>query len=217
MVDLRIAPLWRRLVAALIDQLAALVVMIGAIAAGFGTHAAYQRLRGRRDPVAAETSKPRRTFEPSAARRFASWLVGAGLGVLSRNWRGPGSRLLGLRRVDAHTGGPISVRSALVDEVLFAAWGAVTRPLLPSRVKRDRDRLVALRPQEKELERKYADDPQRRQRALLDFYKSNGVDPFKVWGVALLPGMLRSWLPAVWPGGQRIRDRLTGTVVVIDP
>jgi hypothetical protein len=65
--------------------------------------------------------------------------VSAGLGVANRNWRGPGFRLVGLRRVDARTRGPISVRSGLIRVHFDQARQAATRPLFRSAAHRARD------------------------------------------------------------------------------
>lgn len=155
---------------------------IGVIAAGFGAGELYQRVCGDRKALEAETSEPIWHFELSAARRFALWLAGACLNVRGRHRRSPGFRLLGLRRVDAHTGGPVSARSALAGEVIDAAWRAVTRPLFRFPAKRERERFDALRPRMKEIEHAYANDPEGRRRALMDFYKTNHMNPLTPCG-----------------------------------
>jgi hypothetical protein len=200
----------------LISLAATLVVGLGAVAAGFGVRAGFQRVRG--DRKTQDLESDRQGFQLSAAQRIALWVAVAGLSTLSRNWRAPVWRLLGLRRVDEQTGGPVSVRSALVGEVFDEGLRVAIRRLFRSRTSRDRRRLAALRPQMKAIERQYADDPPRRQRALLDFYKANQVDPLASCAWQSVPGSLSSLLVALWsPGGRSIRDRVTGTVVVVDP
>jgi hypothetical protein len=62
---------------------------------------------------------------PAAFRRFGEsrWgqlaleAASLPLEIRLRNWRSPGMRALGLRRADARTGGPVSVRRALVRRV----------------------------------------------------------------------------------------------------
>jgi hypothetical protein len=66
--------------------------------------------------------------------------VSAGLAVANRNWRSPGFRVVGLRRVDARTRGPIRVRSGLIRVHFDQARQAATRPLFRSRALRERDR-----------------------------------------------------------------------------
>jgi hypothetical protein len=66
--------------------------------------------------------------------------VSAGLAVANRNWRSPGFRVVGLRRVDARTRGPIRVRSGLIRVHFDQARQAATRPLFRSRAHRERDR-----------------------------------------------------------------------------
>ena len=64
--------------------------------------------------------------------------------MLARNWRSPGFRLLRIRRVDVPTGGPISIRSALIvqacDWVWGAAYGRLTRGPLRRWEERFRER-----------------------------------------------------------------------------
>ncbi|MBV9606052.1 MAG: RDD family protein [Solirubrobacterales bacterium] len=103
---LRIAPLRRRAVAAAIDVLVCLPPVAGVV--GLGVYLAY-RFRGRDE----EGDMPRL---PDPSRR---WQVLLSLATIAsavrwRNTRGVGARVMGLRRVDVRTGGPVSVRSALI-------------------------------------------------------------------------------------------------------
>jgi uncharacterized RDD family membrane protein YckC len=78
-----------------------------------------------------------------AAERWGAWMnsprgqrTNAVVGVLCtvgmRNTRTPGMRVMHIRRVDARTGGPVSLRSALRRAAFQQAWSAgtkrVTRP-----------------------------------------------------------------------------------------
>jgi hypothetical protein len=49
-----------------------------------------------------------------------------GLAVAGRNWRGLGFRVVGLCRVDALTGGPVSLHGALLGQLFDQAWQAAT-------------------------------------------------------------------------------------------
>ena len=117
-----VASLRLRLLAAVVD--AALIIggMAAAVGLGIGGVVAYARLRGDENDEE-EGSKEdgpsaiRRVtgeFRQSPELRAALWGASAGLAVAGRNWRSPGFRVVGLRRVDAQTGGIVSVRSALI-------------------------------------------------------------------------------------------------------
>ena len=125
--------------------------------------------------------------------------------------------MLGLRRVDARSGGPVTIGGAVAGAMLDFARQAGTKPLLRSRVRREHERLSALQPQMKEIGHKYAADPEARERALMQFYKTNRVNPLRGCALPLLHGLLAQLSSALWSRqGQTIRDRVTGTIVVLD-
>jgi hypothetical protein len=128
--DATMAPLWRRLMASLTDMIVWTLAGGAAIPAGFGAQGVYQRVRGRRRPSVAQQRRPCHGFQPSRAQQGVVWIASAGLAVLGRNWRGPGFRILHLRRVDVRTAGPVSVRSALVGEAFELASRAASDPLV---------------------------------------------------------------------------------------
>jgi hypothetical protein len=141
----------------------------------------------------------------------------AGLAVANRNWRSPGFRVLGLRRVDACTGGPIGVRSVVVGMLFDRVRQAATRQLFRSRARRARDRLSELAPKLTEIEREHATDPQARQRAVAEFYKANAVHPSAGCGWQLAGPMLSQLVLAIAiRDGRTVYDRLTGTIVIVD-
>jgi hypothetical protein len=112
-LEMRLAPLWRRWVALLINLIIGVLVGLAGVAAGFGGEKVYRRMRGDHEPEP-EPDRTLRHFEMSPAQHVGIWGLSAGVGVLGRNQRGPSFRLLRLRRVDVRTGGRVSVRSALV-------------------------------------------------------------------------------------------------------
>jgi hypothetical protein len=154
----------------------------------------------------------------SGALRPAFWGAGAGLAIANRNWRSPGFRVVGLRRVDARTGGPISLRSALIGVLFDQARQAATRPLFRSRAHRGRARMAELAPTVKEIEHRYAGDREARQRAVKEFYKVNDVKPFAGCGWQVAGPILSQVVLAATAirDGQTVYDRLTGTIVVTD-
>ncbi len=156
-------------------------------------------------------------FRQSPQLRAAFWGASAGLAVTSRNWRGPGFRVVGLRRVDAQTGGIVSVRSALAGALFDYAQQAATTPLFGLGARRQRDHISAFGPQLRAVERKYADDAQARQRAVMELYKANGVTPFAGCGWQLAgPVVTQLVLVLGARGGRTVRDRITGTSVIVD-
>jgi hypothetical protein len=68
-----------------------------------------------------------------------------------------------------------------------------------------------------EIEREQRDDPPEvAQRKIVSLYQQQGL--YAGCGRALVPGLLlRLAFAAATPGGRTIRDRVTGTTVVVDP
>ena len=158
-----------------------------------------------------------RAFRHSRELRAALLGASAGAAVASRNWRSPGYRVVGLRRVDAQTGGIVSVRSALVGVLFDQAFQAVARPLFRSRAKRELDHMSSFATQLKSVEDEYADDPQARRRAVIEFCESNEVRPWVGCGWQLAGLVVSQLFLAVGSsGGRTVRDRVSGTSVIVD-
>jgi hypothetical protein len=144
------------------------------------------------DRVADEPPAIRRRIDESLRSRpvrIALSSVGAGLAVGGRNWRSPGFRAVGLRRVDAQTGGPICVRSALIGLLFDQARQAATRPLVGSRVNRGLDHTT----------------------------EGAEVNAFADWGRLLAIPIVSQLVLAIAIRNRRTAyDRVTGTIVVLD-
>jgi hypothetical protein len=140
------------------------------------------------------------------------------LELTGRNWRSPGTRAAGIRRVDARTGGPVSVRSASIALVLQRGkqriYSALDQPANARAEARQRaandeiDRMRASRPDE-DSKQLMIDAAEVRQR--------HGASTC-TW---MLPRMLArtavDLLPALWSGRrQSLYERLSGTVFVLD-
>jgi hypothetical protein len=147
----------------------------------------------------------------------ALWGAGAGLAAVGRNWRGPGFRVVGLRRVDARTGGPVGVRSVLIGVLFDLARQSAARPLFRARARRERHRRRELAPKLNEIERKHVANRQARRRAVREFHKENKVNPVAGcgWQVAG-PILSQLVLAAAIRNGRTVYDRFTGTMVVTD-
>jgi hypothetical protein len=180
----------------------------GVIVVGLGLAEIYQRLR--RNGLVKGLERVRPTV--------VLWTVSPVLSVLSRNWRSVGYRALRLRRVDVYTGLGLSVRSAVLDALFDMAVRPVTgllRRPLDRRIKREHDRVAAHQRRINEIEREYADDPEGRQRALM--VQAIDVNPLDACGWQLLVAVLWNLSTSVVPWrGRTIRERVTGTVVVVD-
>jgi uncharacterized RDD family membrane protein YckC len=111
--------------------------------------------------------------------------------ALGRNWRRPGERLLGLRHVDARTGGPVTVRSALIK----SSVRVVTKPLQAAAV-------TAAQNRRKEPTRMAEPEPQ-------VITAAGCLTPLAVTVAPHLPALLA-------PGHRSLSDRAAGVVVVVE-
>ena len=225
----------------MVDAAAAILGLATVIALGLGAAVAYAHVRGGDDEsprgndenpggddanpggndenLGGDDQNPDQdeNFLQSPLMHVAVWGAGAGLAVAGRNWRSPGFRVVGLRRVDARTGGPVSVRSVLIGLVLDLARQSATRPLFRARARRERDRRKELAPRLKEIERDQVADPEARRRAVRAFYKENDFNPFAGCGWQLAgPILSQLVLAGAIRDGRTVHDRLTGTIVVTD-
>lgn len=233
-----------RLLAGLVDGAVAILGIAAVVGLGIGLALAYSRVRSNADAEAldedqneeeavpasdspaadhgpsewSDALQPRqRGFEQSRSLRAAIAGAAVGLGVAGRNWRGPGFRIVGLRRVDARTGGPVSVRSGLIGVLFTQARSGVTKPLLRAGSDRERHRIDQLAPKLREIERLHAADRQAHQRAVRELYETNDVSVLAgcMWPLARLIALQLVQGVAI-RDRRTIYDRVTGTIVVID-
>ena len=212
-----IASPWRRAAAGGIDVLAV-------IAPASISLLAWSKLPS----VTKRSGKEDRLLRPSArcavgagprTRSSRSWwtissAVSMGLGIGLRNWRTPGGRLLGIRRVDASTGGPISVRSVIVHQLVARLMTAPLMEIWRSGQQRRMYRMQELAPRLKDLQREHADDPDAMHGAVTQFYKENKVHPLRSC-LGLPVVVLAANTPIFWSRSkQTLPERLAGIVVV---
>jgi hypothetical protein len=194
MPELRIASPGRRAAAGVLDVLSYI--------AGFGLVVVAVSTRAK--------SKP----PPWLPRTVTD--LGQAAAVPARNWRGPGSRLLGTRMADARTGGPVTIRSALILHLVSAIEKEAARPLTRRAVERMNAQSAALRPRMDEIRRATAGDEQAEQKAMMDLVKAEGVNPVAGCLPPLAAGFAFT-LPALWsPRHQTLRERLAGVVVIVN-
>ena len=128
---------------------------------------------------------------------------------------------MGLRRVDAGNGGPVSVRSALIREAVQAAsrelsrW--VQRPVRQRHLERTRGLQAELR---EAREIRAGDGREAQERAMAEVLKRSSVRPSSACSRGMLGGLLGSVpldLPAVWSArNQTLPERIAGIVTVRD-
>lgn len=199
--ELTIAPASLRLKAGLYD---AATVGVGELLPFFV--AAYLRrwmhIRDRR---------VRAPFErPSDWTRAWRWYV------LERNLQTEGMRRMHIRRVDARTGGRITIRSGLCLLVWNRLVGLTIRRLLGRRIEREADRLHALQPELKRIHEQHAGRKQAEQRALMELYKSQNVNPFRSCGLTLAPIVPQFALMILSPRHQTFGQLLAGVVFAVE-
>jgi uncharacterized RDD family membrane protein YckC len=140
-----------------------------------------------------------------------------GLAVTGRNWRSPGMRIVGVRRVDARTRGPVSADNAIVGAAFATATELISRALNRPMWDRYEARRAAVA---EEVERIRASQPDAEKQALmeasLEAQQRLGVGCG--WVVSRMVGQaVAVRLPALWSGRrQTLAERLAGTVIVDD-
>lgn len=218
---LQVASLRRRFVASLLDAVVVVVAVVGTPALGFklfGSRRTVRRL-GASWIARAARRRAERGREVGGSKRFrwaltVVFFVG---GVLTRDWRGPGAWMLGVRRVDAGTGGPVELRSAVVRGVVTTAWQLIGNWLFAPVHDRAGARRRAIEPEIEELRREHAGDQEALNLAMMRLYEEHKVNPSCVWVLPRMAFSLAQELPAIWsPRNQGLADRLAGTEVVVE-
>lgn len=191
----------RRMAAGLVNV--AQILFLGALAIAIGAN--LPLVRRWRD---SDSSRPM-PAKPSRAMRLVTGASTAA-DVAYRNQRSLGARLLGIRRVDATTGGPISVRSAVVHRLVTdLAWRVMQ---IPSR--RSQLQLREIAPILREIQQRHAGNPEASAREIAEVYRTHDVNPFGSCWLTFV-GPLLMQLPAFFSRNrQTLPDRLAGIVVV---
>ena len=202
---LTVAPVPRRLAAGAID---AAVIFLPVLAVSAGAAALHARRRRR----AGEDPEPCPAFTVPGRWQTVFGVGGEVVQLAALNQRGPGYRALGLRRADVRTGGPVSLRGALIYGAVMVAFRRLTQ--LGSRpFKR---RIEAARADFKAVQRAHPDDPKARHEALREVYSRHRVNPATACAPALV-GAVVTQAPALWsPLNQTLAERLAGIVVVVE-
>jgi hypothetical protein len=217
----RVAETWRRLVAGLINLIVGVASLAGA---GLSMYKLRRWLGPPLRPVqkrfavwAEERDFGRSPLKLTLRTRMLFEVVGLTLELGSINRRSLGARVMRIRRADTRTGGPVSVRSGLIRNLARRASGAVLARLASRATKRYTERMQALQPQLKELQRAHRDDKAAQQEALMRFYREHNVNPLGSCLPTLVIAVIAPWVPAVLsPRRRNLPDRLAGIVWVIE-
>lgn len=197
---LRVAPLWRRLAAVMIDG-----VVIGTPMAGGGAVALFVHMKwGRgRDVGAWSPHKPSRWW------RLVSVVASLAFDIRTGNRRSLGYRALGLRRVDVRTGGPVSIRSVLIRSAATATANQLI-PLLRGPSEERRHELAAAHGEMDALQHAHAEDGE----AMPNDFERHHAFTARSCLLPLAPMVLVNVWAVFSPLNQTLWDRLAGTVVV---
>ncbi len=210
--DLPVAPIRRRLLALLIDVTLALLGGIVAI----GTYTSVVTMRGRKDtPGSRSLPKIMSSKRVSITLRVFAFV----LNVLLTGRRGPGSRIVGIRLVDARTGGPVNLRQATLRAGLRQGWQLLVGKLTARLGKAEQLKHHDLQSKIEALRREHGDNSDAFQHAAMEMYRENQVRPY----VSCLPALVQLPLGlaieahVLWtPLHQGLPDKLAGTIIIGD-
>ena len=122
-----------------------------------------------------------------------------------------------IRRVELASGGPVTVRGAIVHCAASNASGAVLRRVVRPWQRHNEAKLNAVQAEAQRLRREHADDCEGAQQALMELYKRHKVNPLGSCALTIVMTLAARLPVLVSPLGQDLPDRLAGIVVVVDP
>jgi hypothetical protein len=152
--------------------------------------------------------------------KLAGGLLSPGIGARLDRRRSPGARAVGIRLVDARTGGEPDPWQVLVRASTRWLWRYATEHLVPWPKVHSPCEDETFRSAVEEARRRHADDPDALQMALMRTYEEHRVNPV---AISCLPVYLRVLLtltielPALWtPLKQGLPDKFARTVVIVE-
>lgn len=183
-------------------------------------HAAGQRLERvierRTDRIVSRVDE--RRPQASTRTRVALETFSLATGLRLRNYRPPTWRLLGLRKVDVRSGGPVTVRSAVIAMAIQRVRKeALGRVLAPGQ-RRAQERQADAAPRVQGALREHHGDPEAQQEALRAIYEEHGIRPYATARrVALyVAATTLTDVPCLWLTGRSLPDLVAGTAVVLE-
>jgi hypothetical protein len=202
--ELPVASLRRRVAATAIDGVLGITTYFGGFALGLE---ALEQI--------CVTVDTREFFQSSTYRRAHN----VGLPVVRvalRNVPTMGQRLMGIRRVNARTGGPISLPRALVRMLLAIAYGrAIHRLLAPLRERQEAAAQAAAAAM-RDARRQHPDNHEAQFSAATEARAAQNVGPLSYWVTALIPILIEVAPEFFTRSRQPLSDWVTGIVVVRD-
>lgn len=158
--------------------------------------------------VFTEMVTPRRVRAFGWAVRLAS--------LPARNRRGPGKALVGIRTVDARTGGPVTLRSAVISQVVELARERLVGRVRAPTMRRHERRQAEARRRVQEVQAAHAGDPETIQAATLQAYRDTKVNCLAPLATGLPVSLVMPLTALLSPRRQTVADQLAGIVVVRD-
>jgi hypothetical protein len=223
--NLQIASLRRQFAAGLIDVISVVGPLVMLVGGGVWAYSRFGPGSSGSDDAPTCTNGSCGGKAVSKTNVYALTGAAHAAGVVMRNSRGPGARIMRIRRVDGRTGGPVTIRSAIVSGAAGTGWSwLVRRTFAPQRRRASEQakaKLAVVEEELNELRRRYADDPETLQRELTSVYKRVGTNPLSAampFGPrSLLAQSLVSHLPKLLsPRNQSVPDWLAGIVTVVE-
>jgi uncharacterized RDD family membrane protein YckC len=151
-------------------------------------------------------------LEPALTR--ITWAIRA-VALFRRDWRSPGQRVVGYRRVDARTGGPVTLRSAIAGQVAGLGWSRLTRPIRERVIRSHGARAEIARRRIEEIKALHT-DRERMIEETMRIYREENVSCVPTILTSCSIGALIPLSALLSPRRQTIMDRLSGTVLVRD-
>jgi len=156
-------------------------------------------------------------FQESLGWRRVQPVLALTSAISRRNWQSLGMSVMHTRRRDVRTGGPVTVRSALIRHLV--GWGVVrlvSRRLLLPRFGCIQAQMQALHTDVEAARQEHRDDRQAEQQAIRQIYQNADVNPTSCCWMALLPAITNGLVMLVTPRHQSPADWLAGIVTVKD-
>jgi uncharacterized RDD family membrane protein YckC len=137
--------------------------------------------------------------------------------IAIRNWRSPGRRVAGIRCVDARTGGPVTLRSAVVAELVGSGWTRIAGPLVMQVNATGGPAREAARRRIEEVRRTHAGDIARIHEETMRIYREDNVSCVPTLLAMLGTASVQPLSALLSPRRQTFLERLAGTVVIREP
>jgi hypothetical protein len=212
--DPELASLSRRLCSGCLDASWIVGLMAGTLGATIvwdkvRERGALEGLTHRLERWTAFTGSPR--WQRAGPVVSVIWAVGM------RNSRSPGMRVMHIRRADAHTGGPVTARAALVSHVVGQAQSRLVKRMAAPRRERHEAQIRAIQDEIDAARRQHPDDSAAQQQAVTAVYRAKGVTPFGACSPAMFaPAVLGVAVTIATPRHQAPSHWIAGIVTVRD-